>query len=280
VLTLIWGTSFILIKRSLNAFDADEVGALRMLTAGLVLLPVAFSRFKRVKGNNWGALFVIGFVGSFIPAFLFAKAETQLESSLAGALNALTPIFVLILGALFYAQRFTKRQTVGVIIGFFGTAFLMLAGSKGVTSNINYYGLFIVLATVCYGLNANVIKFNVQGLNALTITSVSLGMITPFALVYILVLTDVPSQVINENEARVSLLYVSILGVVGTAIAMGLFNKLIQITSPLFTSSVTYLIPIVAVFWGLWDGDILFASHYLAMVSILAGVYIANRKKG
>lgn len=279
ILTLIWGTSFILIKRSLVAFDAGEVGALRMLTAGIVLLPLAFSNYKKVKGKNWTALFIIGFLGSFIPAFLFAKAETNLDSSLAGVLNALTPIFVLIAGALLFAQRFTKSQVLGILIGFIGTVFLVFAGSNGSISNINFYAFFVVLATICYGLNANVIKFNVKGLNALTITSISLGMVTPIALLYILIFTDVPNQIINESEARWSLLYVSILGVMSTAIAMGLFNKLIQITTPIFTSSVTYLIPIVAVIWGLWDGEVLLTGHFLGMFGILTGVYITNRKK-
>lgn len=279
VLATIWGTSFILIKRSLVSFDAGEVGALRMLTAGIVLLPLAFSNFKKVKGKNWMSLFIIGFLGSFIPAFLFAKAETQLDSSLAGVLNALTPIFVLIVGAMFFAQRFTKSQVIGILIGFIGTVFLMFAGTNSVVSNFNYYGLFVVLATLCYGLNANVIKFNVKGLNALTITSISLGMVTPIALLYIVVFTDVPSQVIHEPEARISMLYVTILGVMSTAIAMGLFNKLIQITTPIFSSSVTYLIPIIAVIWGLWDGEVLLAGHFLGMFGILTGVYITNRKK-
>lgn len=279
VLATIWGTSFILIKRSLVSFDAGEVGALRMLTAGIVLLPLAFSNFKKVKGKNWMSLFIIGFLGSFIPAFLFAKAETQLDSSLAGVLNALTPLFVLIVGAMFFAQRFTKSQVIGILIGFIGTVFLMFAGTNSVVSNFNYYGLFVVLATLCYGLNANVIKFNVKGLNALTITSISLGMVTPIALLYIVVFTDVPSQVIHEPEARISMLYVTILGVMSTAIAMGLFNKLIQITTPIFSSSVTYLIPIIAVIWGLWDGEVLLAGHFLGMFGILTGVYITNRKK-
>lgn len=279
ILTLIWGTSFILIKRSLVAFDAAEVGALRMFTAGVVLLPFAFSNLKKVKGKNWSSLFIIGFLGSFIPAFLFAKAETNLDSSLAGVLNALTPIFVLIVGALLFAQRFTKSQVVGIIVGFFGTIFLVFAGSKGSMDGINYYGLFVVLATICYGLNANVIKFRVEGLNALTITSISLGMVTPIALVYLLFFTDVTYQVLNQVEAQKSLMYVSILGVMSTALAMGLFNKLIQITTPIFTSSVTYLIPIVAVIWGIWDGEVLLTGHFIGMFGILTGVYIANRKK-
>ncbi|MCF6359921.1 MAG: DMT family transporter [Cyclobacteriaceae bacterium] len=279
ILTLIWGTSFILIKRSLLSFSAAEVGALRMFTAGIVLLPIAIRNFKKVQGKNWGSLFIIGFLGSFIPAFLFAKAETNLDSSLAGVLNALTPIFVLIMGALLFAQKFSKSQVIGIIIGFLGTSFLVFAGSYGSLSTLNLYGLFVVLATICYGLNANVIKYRVVGLSALTITSISLGMVTPIACIYLVFFSDVVQQVLQEPEARVSLIYVSVLGVMSTAIAMGLFNKLIQITNPIFTSSVTYLIPIVAVFWGLWDGEILLVGHYLGMSGILIGVYIANQKK-
>ncbi len=279
ILTLIWGTSFILIKRSLQSFSASEVGALRMFTAGIVLLPIAFRNYKKVHGKNWSSLFIVGFLGSFIPAFLFAKAETNLDSSLAGVLNALTPIFVLIVGALFFVQKFLKSQVVGIAIGFLGTTVLVFAGSYGSLSSLNLYGLFVVLATICYGLNANVIKFRIKGLNALTITSISLGMVTPIALAYLVFFTDVTQQVLNEPEARISFMYVSILGIMSTAIAMGLYNKLIQITTPIFSSSVTYLIPIVAVIWGLWDGEVLLLGHYLGLLFILAGVYIANQKK-
>ncbi len=279
LLAAIWGTSFILIKRSLVAFSADEVGALRMLTAGIVLLPFAISNIRKVKGRNWGSLFIVGFLGSFIPAFLFAIAETQLDSSLAGVLNALTPIFVLIAGALFFAQRFTKSQIAGIVIGFLGTLFLMFAGANSYLNNFNFYGLFVVLATICYGLNANFIKFNIKGLNSLTITSISLSMVMPIALFYLLLFTDVPNQLLHEQAARESFMYVSILGIMSTAIAMGLFNKLIQITTPIFTSSVTYLIPIIAVIWGLWDGEILLSGHFIGMFGILIGVYITNRKK-
>jgi len=278
ILAIIWGTSFILIKRSLVAFDAGEVGALRMLFAGIVLLPLALLNYKKVKGKNWGVLFIVGFLGSFIPAFLFAKAETHLDSSLAGALNALTPIFVLIVGAILFTQRFSKSQVTGIIIGFSGTVFLVFAGSSG-TTNINFYGLFVVLATICYGFNANIIKFNIKGLNALTITSISLGLVMPLALIYILFFTDITHQVYTDPSARISLFYVSILGIMSTAVAMGIFNKLIQITTPIFSSSVTYLIPIVAVIWGFWDGEVLLMGHYLGMLGILTGVYIANRKK-
>lgn len=279
IITIIWGTSFILIKKSLVAFDAAEVGALRMLTAGIVLIPIALKNYRNVKVKNWGALFTVGFLGSFIPAFLFAKAETKLDSSLAGVLNALVPIFVLLIGALFFAQKFTRAQVFGILIGFSGTVILVLAGSYGSLSNINLYGLFVVLATICYGLNANILKFRLYELNALTITSISLVMVMPIALIYILFFTDVYVQVVQEPQARLSFMYVSILGIMSTAIAMGLFNKLIQITTPIFSSSVTYLIPLVAVTWGLWDGEVLLIGHYLGMFGILSGVYITNRKK-
>lgn len=279
LLTLIWGTSFILIKRGLDAFDAGEVGALRMLSAGVVLLPIAFSKMKKVKGANWWFLIIVGFVGSFIPAFLFAKAETQLDSALAGVLNALTPIFVLLVGALFYAQKFRRSQFLGIFIGFAGTAVLVMAGSWNSLTTINAYGLFILIATFCYGINVNVIKFNVKGLDAMTVTSVSLGMIVPIALAYLILFTDATHQIANDPLARQSFMYIAILGIMSTAVAMALFNKLIQITSPIFTSSVTYLIPIVAILWGLWDGEILLLGHYLGMAGVLIGVYLTNRKK-
>jgi len=278
VLTIIWGSSFILIKRGLDVFSAGEVGALRMFAASLVLSPLAIKHFKTFSGRQYIYLFIVGFFGSFLPSFLFAKAETGLGSAMAGVLNALTPMFVVIVGALFFSQNIGQRTIVGILIGLGGTVLLMLAGTGGDFSNLNYFGLYIVLATIFYGTNVNLIKFKLEGVGAIPLTSVAFTLILPFAAYYLFVVSDFVEKVSTVPGAWLSLFYVSVLGVFGTAMAMVLFNKLIQLISPIFASSVTYLIPIVAVMWGLLDNEILLLQHYIGMLVIMLGVYITNRK--
>ena len=278
ILTLIWGSSFILIKRGLDVFDAGEVGALRMFAASIVLSPIALRHIKSFTRRQYFYLFIVGFVGSFLPAFLFAKAETGLSSAMAGVLNALTPMFVVIIGGTFFHQRIGVSTIMGLVIGFGGTAVLMLAGAKGEFSNLNFFALYIVLATIFYGTNANVIKYKLNGLRAIPLTSMAFTLILPFAAYYLFIQSDFVNKVATEPGAWMAVLYVSILGVFGTAMAMALFNKLIQFVSPIFASSVTYLIPIVAVAWGLFDNEVILTQHYIGMIIILVGVYITNRK--
>lgn len=278
LLTLIWGSSFILIKKALVVYGPGEVGALRIVTAALALTPVALKKLGHLSRRHLGLLVLIGFVGSFIPAFLFAKAQTQLASSITGILNALTPLFVVIIGALFFHQQFTRRNTVGLIISFAGSVILVLAGSGGELVDVNFYALFVVGATICYGVNLNVIKTYLADLKPLTITAVSLLLVFPLALGYLFGLSSFTDQ-LQENGAMEALLYVSILGIFGTSIALIFFNRLVQLTNPMFTSFVTYFIPIVAVIWGVIDGESLYLGHYLGMAAIIAGVYIANHRK-
>jgi len=278
ILALIWGSSFILIKKGLQVYDPGEVAGIRILAASFFLLPWAITNIKKVNKGNLKYLFFIGMAGSFIPAFLFAKAQTKIDSSLAGVLNALTPFFVLMIGAIYFGQLIYRRQSIGLTIGFIGTAVLVMAGSGGLVENINLYGLFVVLATIFYGINVNIIKFKLVGMRALTITSISLLIVLPFAAIYLFGFTDFMYKLINAEGALFSLGLLVLLGVMGTAIALVLFNKLVQITTTIFTSSVTYLIPLVAVLWGFLDGEILLFAHYSGMVIIFVGVFITNRK--
>lgn len=278
LLALIWGSSFILIKKSLVVYTPLEVGALRIVSAGLVLAPIAIKRLAKLTRKNWQILLLVGFVGSFGPAFLFALAQTRLESGLTGALNALTPLFTILIGGYFFGTRITLKNTIGIAIGFVGTVVLILAGDGGAISGFNFYALFVVLATIMYGSNLNIIKAFLSSLKPLTITSVSLLMVLPLALVILASLTDFSTKLLYVEGAWVALGYVSLLGVLGTAIALIIFNKMVQLSTPLFTSSVTYIIPIVAVIWGLIDGEKLLLMHFVSMTLIIVGVYIANRK--
>ncbi|MBK6265783.1 DMT family transporter [Marivirga sp. S37H4] len=277
-LALIWGSSFILIKKGLQVFSAGEVGAIRIVSAAVVLLPLALPKLKTLNKRQWKWLFISGMLGSFGPAFLFAFAQTRLESGVTGVLNALTPIFALLVGVMFFSGKLTKRDGIGITLGFTGTILLIVAGSGGDLGNFNYYAIFVILATLCYGFNLNIVKFQFSILTPKIITSISIFLISPIAVYYLFGMSDFVLKMQTEPGAGLGLFYISILGVVGTAIALIMFNRLVQLTSPVFTSFVTYLIPIVAVVWGLLDGEVLFTGHYIGIVFIIIGVAFANRR--
>lgn len=279
ILALVWGSSFILIKRGLTIFDAGEVGAIRILAACLFLVPLSVPKLRKLSKRHIQLLFLIGLVGSFIPAFLFALGQTRLDSGITGVLNALTPIFTLLIGGVFFQQKFSKANYIGIVLAFVGTAILLAAGSDGKLGTINFYAFFVVLATICYGTNLNVIKNYLADLNPVVITSVSILLVGPFAGIYLLTATDFEQKLATVDGAFEALGYISLLGILGTSLALILFNKLVQITTPIFSSTVTYLIPIVALAWGIWDGEQLVTGQLIGIATILAGVFITNRKK-
>lgn len=278
ILALIWGSSFILIKKGLIVYSAAEVGAIRIVAAYLFLIPMALKSIKSIVRKEWLYLFVVGMFGSFLPSFLFAAAQTQIPSSIAGILNALTPIFTMLMGVLIFSQRSTLKVVVGLFLGFLGSVVLIFSGGTG-NIEFNAYALFVVLATMFYAANLNLIKFKLADTSAREITSISLFIVGPIATAHLMLNTDFIHKTINIDGALLALGALILLGVLGTAIALILFNHLVKLTSPIFTSSVTYIIPIVAVIWGLIDGERLFFGHYLGMSFIILGVYLVNRKK-
>lgn len=277
-LSLIWGTSFILIKQGLKIFSPDEVGALRVSAASLFLFPIALVRLKELKQIHFGKLFLSGLMGTFVPAFLFAFAQTQLSSSIAGILNTLSPIWVVIVGALFFHQRFPVIAIVGILVSFGGTVLLTMSRSGGSISGFNAYALLIVLACAFYGTNLNWVKFKIADLGSLTITSVALSLIGPLGLIYLFGFTGFLNKMAEVPGAWRAFGLIVLLAFMSTAVATLLFNKLLKISTPLFASSVTYLMPIVSVLWGVLDNEHLFLGHFIGMACILAGVYLANRK--
>lgn len=277
-MALIWGSSFILIKRGLLVFSPGELGALRITMAFLSLLPFALKHIGTIDRSKLPVLFVLGFAGSLLPSFLFAIAETQLDSSLTGVLNALTPIFVILISLIFFHQKIKFLNAVGILVGFSGTIFMLLGGSGFDLSNFNYYAFYVVAATVFYGINVNLIKEYLPDLKALQITAISLFLSSPFCVGYLLFFTDFIDKIGVADGFWLAFFYVSLLGVFGTAIALVLFNKLIQISTMIFASSVTYLIPIVAICWGLIDNEVLNIYQYIGISIVLGGVYLANKK--
>jgi len=277
LLTIIWGSSFILIKKGLVAFSSDEVAALRIFTASLFMLPFAISWMKQVPRSEYKIIFISGLIGSLIPAFLFAIAQTRLESAVTGIVNSLTPVFVIIVGAAFYQQKISPKMVLGLLLAFIGTLALILSDGASELS-VNLYAGLVILATILYGFNVNILKFRLSEINPIAVSSISIVLCSPFVLIHLLFNTDFLFQLANDEGARIALGYLTILGVLGTGLALILFNFLIRIATPLFASSVTYLIPIVAVFWGIIDGESLRMMHYASMIVIIGGVYLANKK--
>lgn len=282
VLALIWGSSFILIKRGLEIFSPGEVGAYRIVAAATFLLPLSLPRIKNLNSKQIQNLLLVGLVGSFIPAFLFAKAQTQLSSSITGVLNALTPLFVVLIGALFFSSKITLRNGIGLGIAFVGVVILVTVkegADFGTFSGINAYAFFVILACVCYGFNLNLIKFRFEKLKPIEITAISLLVVLPMALVYLMAGTDFSYKVTQVDGALEALGYLTLLGVFGTAIALILFNIMVKKVTPVFASSVTYFIPIVAIFWGVLDGEVLLLGHYVGIAAVILGVWFGNRKR-
>ena len=278
ILSLIWGSSFILIKRGLEVYSAGQVGALRVVFSFFVLLPWAIPSLAKIPRDKLGYVALTGFMGNLIPAFLFAKAETSLASSIAGVLNGLTPLFAFLIGIFVFKTAWKKEQLLGLIIGFVGTLGLSFVQAEGALGGMNSYALLVVLATICYGTNANLLKVKLGKIAPLPLTAVAMLFIGPFALIYLFT-TDFWTVVGSTPASWHALGYLAILGILGTAIALVLFNILIQITSTVFATAVTYVIPVIAVFWGLFDGEQLFPLHYVGMIFILLGVYMVNKWK-
>jgi drug/metabolite transporter (DMT)-like permease len=276
-LMLIWGSSFILIKKGLLSFDNLQVGALRVTISFLALLPFAITRLKKLKIKNFHLFLIAGLMGNAIPAFLFAKAQTQMDSFMAGILNSLTPLFTLIVGVWFFSRKTHWMNVAGVVTGFLGAAGLLYYAGGG-SFNVTLLPAFLViLATICYAVQMNFIKNYLSGYDAITIASLAFLFIGIPAFLFLGFYTDFFHRLTHVPGSWAGLGYITILSVLGTALAIIANFWLIKRTSALFASSVTYLMPIVSIMWGLIDGEPFLVSFLLWITVILTGVYFANR---
>jgi len=277
VLAFVWGSSFILMKIGMLSFSSEQAAALRILLASLVLTPIALKQINKLKQKDLKSILIAGFIGSFFPAFLFMKAETRIESTIAGMLNSLTPVFTLIVGLLFHRTAFKWVQVAGLSLGLLGATGLILAGDGFHLGTVNGYALYIVLATFFYAVSINQIKSKLPHLTGVQVTSFSFLFIGPVALVYLLTTNFAP--VLADAEWPLHLLALATLGIVGSALAMLLMNSLLRHSSAVAASSVTYVIPIFAIMWGLLYGEEITLLHIICMGFILAGVYLINWKR-
>ncbi|MDF1546302.1 MAG: EamA family transporter [Bacteroidales bacterium] len=277
MLALIWGSSFILMKKGLLSFTDIQVASFRIFISFVLLLPLTISRIKRVKRRHIIPLLVVGFLGNGLPAFLFTKAQTQVSSSMAGVLNALTPLFALLVGLIIYKVKFIWHNILGIIVGLFGAAALVLISSGFNISAQNLYPLLIVLATIFYAFSVNVIKQKLADLDSVTIIAAAFTFIGPFG--GILLLGSDFSKALTSPNLIQNFSCIFLLALLSSVLATILFNYLIKYTTALFASSVTYVIPIVAIFWGLIDGESIIIPQFFAIGAILIGVYLVNKKR-
>ena len=276
-LSLIWGSSFILIKKALVGLEASQLGSLRIIFSSIFIFLIAWRNIFTIKKIEWKWITISAFLGSFFPAFLFAFAEKEIDSSVASIINSIVPLNTLILGMIIFKIESTKRQIIGVLVGFFGTYLLISSGLKlNPDQNYNYAGL-VILCSFLYALNVNIIKKYLQHLSALTIT---VGHFTAIILPAILVFlfSDFEFSSLEKDEVKTSIFYVFILALFGTALAKIIFNKLIKISSPVFASSVTYSMLIVSIFWGIVDGEKFSIYQLIATLIIVFGVILTNKK--
>jgi drug/metabolite transporter (DMT)-like permease len=276
-LALVWGSSFILMKRGLEAFSSSQVAAIRIFVAFLFLLPIAWKHLKKELWVHWKSFLGMGMCGNLIPAFLFTKAETGISSSLTGMLNSLTPLFTIITGILFFKAKARWQSVAGVLIGLTGAIGLIYSGGGKDSTTEIFYSLYVVVATVLYAFSVNIIGSHLRNVNAITATVWALMFIGPIAGIY-LFSTDFISVLNTHPEAMKALGFVCILGIFGTALSVIIFNMLIKNSNPVFASSVTYLIPVVALLWGIFEKETINVLHFVFIGVILGGVYLVNRK--
>ncbi|GAA4312449.1 DMT family transporter [Pontixanthobacter gangjinensis] len=277
ILSIVWGSSFILIKKGLVGLSATQVGSFRIIFAALFLLIVGFKSISRLSKRQWKWIVISGFLGSFFPVYLFSFAETEIDSAIASILNATTPILTLIFGGLFFRAVFTQNKVTGVVIGLLGTVGLIYSGAS-VNPDQNYlYSLLVVMAAGFYAMNVNILKTRMSDISPLGIAAGNFSVLLIPALL-ILYFTGFFERPVNVEIER-SVMYVAVLGVIGTGVAMIIFNKLVQISDPVFTTSVTYTIPVVALGWGILDGEVFSFWQLISALVILIGVFIVNRSK-
>ena len=274
-LAFVWGGSFILIKKGLISFSDYQVGALRIFISFLILLPFSIKNLKKITKRNIKSLIMVGFIGNGIPAILFAIGQTKVSSSLAGILNSTTPIFTLIIGYFFYKIKGNIYNIVGIIIGLIGAFGLISYGNQNIFSGYNIYIFLILLASIFYATNLNEIKAKLNDLDALAITSIAFFFIGPFSGIY-LFSSDFFVR-LSQPDAYLNLFFISLLAILSSVIAVTIFNILVKYSTALFASSVTYIIPVFAIIWGIIDGESISLLQILFTFVIIIGVYLVNK---
>lgn len=278
-LSIIWGSSYILIKKGLVGLTPLQLGSTRIIMTTVILMIFGWKQLQKIPKNTWKWIILTGFFGTFFPSYLFAFAETVIDSSVAAVLNGMTPLFTLILGLLFFNSSFKWMKIIGVLVGFGGTLVLVSNEFTMRSGLSSWYAFLVVAATLCYSINVNLIKHKLQGVPALAIALGNFIAIVIPAFV-VLLFVDFPwAKIISSSEVSSSIGYILILSLFGTALAKVMFNELVSISTAVFSISITYLLPIVAIAWGILDGEQFTLIQWLGCALILLGVYLITDKK-
>lgn len=276
-LSLIWGSSFILMKRGLESYSDMQVGSMRIFFSFVLLVPFAIKRFKKIKKRHLKSLLIVGFIGNFFPALLFSTAQTEISSSLAGMLNSSFPIFALVIGALIYKIKTEKSKTWGIFIGMIGAVGLVVGKAENVFAGNNWFAGLVLIANLFYAISLNEIKYKLADLDGVTVTIFAFCITGPVAGIYML-FSDYSTALARPDYLE-NLGYVFLLALLSSAVAVALFYHLLNYVDTVFAATVAYIIPIFAIMWGVIDGESISILQILFMVVILSGVYIINKSK-
>lgn len=274
LLSLIWGSSFILIKKGLTGFGYFEAATIRLMSAGLAFLPFALGNLKKIPRDKLGLVLTTATLGMFIPAYLFCLAQVEVQSAVAAMLNGLTPVFTFVFSVIIFKISFKANHLLGMLLGL-ACAVLLAVERSNTALNFNWHAGLIILATICYGFNINLVKQHLSHIPAFTLSSVTVGLAGTLAFVF-----GFLPNLGNYHPTQIQwmpLLALVTLGVLGTAIAQLFQYRLLKDTSALFASSTTYIIPVVAVFWGIVDGEQFNLLHATSIAGILAAVMLIRK---
>lgn len=277
-LSIIWGSSFILIKKSLDHFSPYQVGALRVLIAGIILMPIAISKYKLFPKKHLKWLLLAAFTGNFIPMFLFPIAETEVSSSIAGIVNSMMPIFVIIVGALIWKFETTRQQITGTLISFTGVCLLAFGGNAESGTFKLIPILLLLLATLCYAVSTTTVKSKLMEVSSTVLSAFVFSFVLFFPSLIALTFTGFFSTFSFDEDHLTGLMFVSLLSIFGTGLAMMMNYRLLKVSSPLFASTVTLLMPIVAIIWGFLDGEKLSVLQFAGAGIVITGLIFLRSK--
>ncbi|WP_411029050.1 DMT family transporter [Spongiimicrobium sp. 3-5] len=278
LLSVVWGSSFILIKKALLGLTPVQLGGVRIVFASSFLFIIGYKSLKEIKKQDWKWILAAGFFSSFFPPFLFALAQTEIDSGVTSIFNSLAPLLTTLVGGIMFGLLITRRQVFGVFVGLLGTVALILAGARFSPDQNYWYAIFIILSALGYAFNINIIKKHLSHLSPLAVTTASFGVVIVPALIMV-GFSGFFNEVWYSPDMQTALIYLVLLALFGTALANIYFNKLIYVSSPVFAASVTYTIPLVAVLWGVWDGEKMNVYQLIGGAIILLGVYLVNRRR-
>jgi drug/metabolite transporter (DMT)-like permease len=274
LVSFIWGSPYILREIALESFSHNQVAAFQVFFSFLLFIPLIIKNIRKLSKENILPLLLSGITGNIGPAYFFAKAQTQINSSVAGMLNAMLPMVTLLIAILFYKASTNKKVLGGILLGFAGTLVISFSGDSFGSSY--FWGVFYVfLAILSIAISINIVSFSLPKLTGTEIASLAFLFVGPMAGIF-LVFTDLSTPLASESLSK-GVLILGLLAIL-TFAGVILYNQLIKKSSHIFAASIAYLIPIVAIFWGIViSGDQVSIAQIASIIIILVGVHLTSR---